>query len=82
MRCLNCQSEAIVLIPAEIRLYRNKPRSLSLPPLSPHPDVKVCLDCGWSAFSIPHSWFSGDWVRSIRAQIDSHEPEMTGSKAS
>jgi hypothetical protein len=80
--CLKCHSEAIAVLPAEIRLYRNKPRSLSHPPISPHPDVQVCLDCGWSAFSIPHSWFSEDCLRSIRAQIGPEQVGAIRSKAS
>ena len=50
-------------IPAEIRLYRNAPRTLSLPPLNPSPDVSVCLDCGWSKFVIPEEWLSAGWLK-------------------
>lgn len=63
MVCLKCQSTALTLIPAEIRLYRNSPRTLSHPPMTPSPDILVCLDCGWSEFSIPHSWLSAGWLR-------------------
>lgn len=64
MVCLKCQSTALSLIPAEIRLYRNSPRTLSHPPMTPSPDILVCLDCGWSEFSIPRSWLSAGWLRS------------------
>ena len=68
MVCPKCQSSALSIIPAEIRLYRNTPRTLSHPPMTPSPDVRVCLDCGWSEFSIPGSWLSAGWLRSMRPQ--------------
>jgi hypothetical protein len=58
MVCPNCQSEALCVIPAEVRLYRNPMRTMSHPPMTPSPDVRVCLDCGWSEFSIPGAWLS------------------------
>jgi hypothetical protein len=68
MTCPKCESSSISVIPAEIRLYRNCHRTLSHPPMTPSPDVKVCLDCGWSEFSIPRSWLSAGWLRSMRPQ--------------
>lgn len=68
MACPKCQSVALSLVPAEIRLYRNYPRTMSHPPMSPSPDVLVCLDCGWSEFSIPRSWLSAGWLQSLRPQ--------------
>ena len=53
-------------IPAEIRLYRNAPRTLSHPPLTPSPDIEVCVDCGWSQFSIPPRWLKCGWLESAR----------------
>ena len=67
MICPKCQSGATTTIPAEIRLYRNGPRTLSHPPMTPSPDVRVCLDCGWSEFAIPQSWLSAGWLQSLRA---------------
>jgi hypothetical protein len=74
MVCPKYQSGSLSIIPAEIRLYRNRPRTLSHPPMTPSPDVQVCLDCGWSEFSIPRSWLSAGWLRSPR-------PEAAGSGA-
>ncbi len=66
MVCLKCQSTAIALVPAEVRLYRNSPRTLSYPPITPCPEILVCPDCGWSEFSIPPSWLSAGWLRPLR----------------
>ena len=66
MTCPKCQSSSVSIIPAEIRLYRNSPRTLSHPPLNPSPDVRICLDCGWSEFSVPRSWLSAGWLQSAR----------------
>jgi len=68
MICQKCQSTSLFVVPAEIRLYRNCHRTLSHPPMTPSPDIMVCLDCGWSEFSIPHSWLSASWLRPMRAQ--------------
>ena len=68
MNCLKCKSDSVATIPAEIRLYRNSPRTLSHPPLTPSPDVSVCLDCGWSEFSIPQAWLSAGWLRPLKKQ--------------
>lgn len=66
VRCPKCDSEALANVPAEIRLYRNGPRTMSHPPVSPSPDIQICLDCGWSEFSIPKSWLAGGWLRPQR----------------
>jgi hypothetical protein len=63
MTCPKCQSSSVSIIPAEIRLYRNGPRTMSHPPLTPSPDVRICVDCGWSEFSVPSSWLSAGWLR-------------------
>jgi len=68
MVCPKCESTALSMIPAEIRLYRNSPRTMSHPPMTPSPDILVCLDCGWSEFSIPSSWLSAGWLLSLRPQ--------------
>jgi hypothetical protein len=69
MNCPKCLSGSISIVPAEIRLYRNGPRTLSHPPMTPSPDIRVCLDCGWSEFSIPSSWLSAGWLHSARPAI-------------
>lgn len=76
MVCPKCQSAALSVVPAEIRLYRNSPRTLSHPPMTPSPDIRVCLDCGWSEFVIPRAWLSAGWLRSLRPA------ETTGGLAS
>jgi hypothetical protein len=63
MVCPKCKSASLSVVPAEIRLYRNCHRTLSHPPLTPSPDVTVCLDCGWAEFSVPSSWLSAGWLR-------------------
>jgi hypothetical protein len=68
VNCPKCHSDAVATIPAEIRLYRNVPRTLSLPPLTPSPDVRVCLDCGRSNFAIPDDWLSAGWLKSHKKQ--------------
>lgn len=60
--CSNCHSDSVMVVPAEVRLYRNQPRTLSHPPMNPSPDIRVCIDCGWSEFSIPHAWLSAGWL--------------------
>jgi hypothetical protein len=66
MVCPKCKSDSVSVVPAEIRLYRNFPRTLSHPPMNPSPDVHVCAECGWSEFSIPRTWLSAGWLRSQR----------------
>lgn len=60
--CPKCKSEAVSTVPAEIRLYRNGPRTLSHPPMYPSPDIKICLECGWSEFTVPDTWLAA-WLR-------------------
>ena len=69
MACPKCLSDSVSVVPAEIRLYRNGPRTLSHPPMTPYPDIHVCLDCGWSEFSIPRSWLSAGWLHSAHPTI-------------
>src|ERR1039458_226071 len=68
LSCPKCQSDALDIIPAEVRLYRNRCRTLSHPPMNPPPDILVCLDCGWAEFSIPRSWLAAGWSRAGHAQ--------------
>lgn len=68
MVCPKCQSSSLSIVAAEIRLYRNCHRTLSHPPMTPSPDISICLDCGWSEFSIPRAWLSAGWLRAERSQ--------------
>lgn len=77
MICPKCQSDSLSEVPAEIRLYRNRPRTLSHPPVSPSPDVRVCLKCGWAEFIIPQSWLSAGWLRQNDAPAPSSSPGET-----
>jgi hypothetical protein len=76
MTCPKCQSTSLFVVPAEIRLYRNCHRTLSHPPMTPSPDVRVCLDCGWSEFSIPRSWLSAGWLRPMTPAANVNTPVM------
>jgi hypothetical protein len=80
MICPKCQSSSVTTIPAEIRLYRDLPRTMSHPPIHPSPDIRVCVDCGWSEFSIPRSWLSGGWLRSMHPQAEINGAAMAASK--
>lgn len=80
MICPKCQSSSLSIIPAEIRLYRNSPRTLSHPPMTPSPDVCVCLDCGWSEFSIPRAWLKAGWLGSTRSPAASGMASITTTK--
>jgi hypothetical protein len=68
MTCPKCQSEDVSSVPAEIRLYRNRPRTLSHPPIQPQPDVIICQDCGYSEFSVPASWLRAGWLRPAKIE--------------
>jgi hypothetical protein len=82
MICPKCQSGSVSIIPAEIRLYRNCLRTLSHPPMTPSPDIRVCLDCGWSEFSIPRSWLAAGWLRSMRpGSVQTSAPRVTTNVA-
>jgi hypothetical protein len=41
--------------------------------MTPSPDIRVCLDCGWSEFVIPRAWLSAGWLRSLRPQLPETE---------
>ena len=79
MICPKCQSAAVSLVPAEVRLFRNSPRTLSHPPMTPSPDIRVCLDCGWSEFVIPGAWLAAGWLRSLRPEPVANETRVAPS---
>ncbi len=66
MVCSKCGSGSLSVVPAEVRLFRNIPRTLSHPPMTPSPDIQVCLDCGSSEFSIPQAWLAAGWLHPLR----------------
>jgi hypothetical protein len=63
MVCPKCKSGALSTVPAEIRLYRNAPRTMSHPPMSPQPDIQICLECGNAEFLVPEKWLSAGWLQ-------------------
>jgi len=75
MTCPKCKSGDLSVIPAEIRLYRNAPRTLSHPPFARNPEVQVCLECGWSEFLIPTNWISA-WLRPIGPKAPANVPTL------
>jgi hypothetical protein len=79
MVCPKCQSTSLSVIPSEIRLYRNCLRTLSYPPITPSPEINVCLECGWSEFSIPNSWLSAGW---LRARLQKADPVLQSTPRS
>lgn len=68
MACSHCQSNSVLTIPAEIRLYRDAPRMLSHPPMNPSPDVRICTECGWAEFPVPASWLAAGWIKPARQE--------------
>ena len=79
MQCPKCQSSSVSVMPAEIRLYRNRQRTLSHPPMLPQPDVRMCVDCGWSEFSVPESWLSAGWLRGSRPSAVGNGPVLVAT---
>lgn len=66
MICKKCYSEEVAAFPADIRLYMNRARTVSAAPLSPAPEIAVCLNCGFSEFVIAPGWLSAGWLRPFR----------------
>lgn len=48
--------------------------------MTPSPDIRVCLDCGWSEFIIPHAWMAAGWLRSLRPETDTAERRVTETR--
>jgi hypothetical protein len=69
--CRKCYSEAMTAFPADVRLYVNHSRTRSAAPLNPAPEIAVCLDCGYSQFTIAPAWLSAGWLQAFKDR-----PEM------
>jgi len=52
MACASCHSDNQVEFPCEIALHFSGLENLHKPHILVFPNVKVCLDCGFSEFSI------------------------------
>ena len=52
MACASCDSDNQVEFPSEIAIHLSGPENLYKPHIFVFPKVKVCLDCGFSEFSI------------------------------
>lgn len=76
MVCPKCKSGALSTVPAEVRLYRNTPRTMSHPPFSPQPDIHICLDCGNAEFVVPEKWLSAGWLGQKKAQVTVSAPTL------
>ena len=74
MVCPKCKSATLSTVPAEIRLYRNAPRTMSYPPMSPQPDVQICLDCGNAEFIVPEKWLAAGWLQAQRPKVPMSVP--------
>lgn len=76
MFCPKCKSGALSTVPAEIRLYRNAPRTMSHPPFSPQPDIQICLDCGNAEFVVPEKWLSAGWLQQLKGKAPISVPTL------
>lgn len=81
MVCPKCHAECLSVIPAEIRLYRDRSRTLSDSPLALSPHVRVCLDCGWAEFSIPRTKSSARWLQPMLPRFVPSRTAIARSKA-
>ena len=55
MRCLSCESDNQVEFTAEMILHFHGLRNINNPGVLLFPKVSVCLECGFSRFTIPES---------------------------
>jgi len=46
----------------------------------PQPDVRLCVDCGWSEFSVPESWLSAGWLRAARPSAAGNGPVLVADQ--
>jgi len=76
MVCSKCKSAALSIIPADIRLYRNVSRTMSHPPMSPQPNVQICLDCGNAEFLAPEKWLAAGWLQAQKVKPVVNAPTL------
>ncbi len=55
--------------------------------MTPSPDIRVCVDCGWSEFVVPRAWLSAGWLRAQRplsavpdTKIDTRSDARAGAR--
>lgn len=53
MSCLSCASQNLVTLSVEMNMHFTGLRNIDKPGVWLFPDVLVCLDCGYSQFSVP-----------------------------
>jgi hypothetical protein len=68
-RCKQCQSESCTVFPADVRVYLNGARTVSAPPINPAPTITMCLECGWSEFSVASSWLAARWLKPLKPEV-------------
>ncbi|HKD60768.1 MAG TPA: hypothetical protein VKB47_09925 [Terracidiphilus sp.] len=53
---------------------------MSHPPMSPQPDIQVCLDCGNAEFVIPEKWMSAGWLQALRPKTTVSGPTLVSER--
>ena len=76
MVCSKCKSASLSIIPADIRLYRDASRTMNHPPMSPQPNVQICLDCGNAEFVAPERWLAAGWLQAHKTKPLANVPRM------
>lgn len=71
MLCQSCQSTSRVRFSAEIAIHVPGHENLNTPHILVFPNVVICLDCGWTNFTVPEAE-----LRSIRERSLSDPGDM------
>lgn len=69
MRCAECMSANQVEFPTEMAMHFPRGKNLVKPPVLVFPKVLVCLDCGFSEFTVPKTELL--LLREVNARADS-----------